>query len=182
MPSGTLPNAGSLGDPQITTGDYQTQINQLLAYVRSLQSEVAALSGTQIKEGAVRGVGTAASELVETSILDTRLAALGPKSIYSTSYPGASFVNLSSLPTEDQVAGVFFVRANAYTDSGGTFGDYWMPLPFFDATESAAGGYFKSSAFDIGVIYDETDGRIKPWGSSSSGADYRILEIARVKP
>ena len=77
MPTGTLPNAGSLGDPQITTGDYQTQINQLLSYVRSLKAEVDALSGTTLKEGAVRGVGTASNELVETSQLNTRLGTSG---------------------------------------------------------------------------------------------------------
>lgn len=77
MPSGTLPNAGSLGDPQITTGDYQTQINQLLAYVRSLQSELAALSGTTIREGAVRGVGDGASLLADKAVLDERLGTSG---------------------------------------------------------------------------------------------------------
>lgn len=77
MPSGTLPSAGSLGDANILTGDYQTQINQLLAYVRSLQTELASLSGTQIKEGAVRAVGTGLSDLVQTSRLNTRLATTG---------------------------------------------------------------------------------------------------------
>lgn len=77
MPSGTLPNAGSLGDPQITTGDYQTQINQLLTYVRSLQSEVAALSGTTIREGAVRGVGNGTGLLADKAVLDTRLGVTG---------------------------------------------------------------------------------------------------------
>lgn len=63
MPTGTLPNSGALGDSQVTTGDYQTQINQLLSYVRSLKAEVDALSGTEIKEGAVRGVGGSLGDL-----------------------------------------------------------------------------------------------------------------------
>lgn len=77
MPSGNLPNSGSLGDPQITNGDYQTQINQLLSYVRSLKAEVDALSGTEIKEGAVRGVGNGAGLLADKATLDARLGTGG---------------------------------------------------------------------------------------------------------
>jgi hypothetical protein len=86
MPSGTLPNAGSLGDPQITTGDYQTQINQLLAYVRSLQAEVSALSGTQIKEGAVRGVGNIDGGLYARGEIDAEVVFDNPSGQTLVSY------------------------------------------------------------------------------------------------
>lgn len=77
MPTGSLPANNYLGDGQRTTSEFQTGIDQLLAYANSLKAEVDALSATIIKEAAVRGVGTGATDLVQTSQLDTRLGTSG---------------------------------------------------------------------------------------------------------
>ncbi|WP_138438603.1 hypothetical protein [Marinobacter alexandrii] len=77
MPTGNLPVNNYLGDGQRTTSEFQTGIDQLLAYANSLKAEVDALSAAVIKEAAVRGVGTGLTDLVETSQLDTRLATTG---------------------------------------------------------------------------------------------------------
>jgi hypothetical protein len=195
MPSGTLPNAGSLGDPQITTGDYQTQINQILAYVRSLQAEVATLSGTTIKEGAVRGVGTAASELVETSQLDTRLGTsgnLGSAALLDTGTADtelatvgdndirymprgwqAVFAGTASSVTQSAMgspgAGLYAVR---FFGQGST--DY-TSLMYYDGANNASfssGLIDRTSAYWIDSVYMSPSGTITAEGwaiSKSSG-------------
>jgi len=77
MPNSTLPTNNYLGDPQRTTSEFQTAINQLQNWVNTLQAELNALSATTVKEGAVRSVGTGASDLVQTSQLNTRLGTSG---------------------------------------------------------------------------------------------------------
>ena len=77
MPSGNLPASGYLGDGQRTTSEFQGGIDDLLDYVRSLKSEVDALSATVIKEAAVRGVGNGAGLLPDKAVLDTRLGTAG---------------------------------------------------------------------------------------------------------
>ncbi|MCK2149541.1 hypothetical protein MYE70_10730 [Marinobacter alexandrii] len=83
MPTGNLPVNNYLGNGQRTTSEFQTGIDQLLAYANSLKAEVDALSAAVIKEAAVRGVGTGASDLVQTSQLDTRLGGAGNLSLDS---------------------------------------------------------------------------------------------------
>lgn len=70
MPNSSLPTTDYLGDGQRTTAEFQTQINNLQNWVIALQSELNALSGTTLGEGAVRDVGTGSSDLVEVSALE----------------------------------------------------------------------------------------------------------------
>lgn len=69
MPNGNLPINGYLGGGQRTTGEFQDGIDELLAYVNTLKSEVDALSSKVIKEAATRGVGTGASDVPANSDL-----------------------------------------------------------------------------------------------------------------
>lgn len=67
MPNSTLPPDNYLGDPERTTGEFQDRINQLQNWVNTLQAELQALSGTTVREGAVRGVGGGGTDLREAS-------------------------------------------------------------------------------------------------------------------
>lgn len=71
MPNGTLPVTGYLGDENRLTSEFQGGIDELLAYVKTLKTEVDALSAQVIKEAAVRGVGDASGLLTDRAIGDT---------------------------------------------------------------------------------------------------------------
>ncbi len=66
MPNSTLPSTDYLGDSGRTTSEFQTAIDQLQNWVITLQSELNALSGTTVQEGAVRDAtsNTASGTLV----------------------------------------------------------------------------------------------------------------------
>lgn len=71
MPNSNLPQDDYLGNPNRTTSEFQDAINDLLNWVNTLQAELDALSGTTVREGAVRDVGSGGSELVENDAIDT---------------------------------------------------------------------------------------------------------------
>jgi len=63
MPNSTLPGDNELGDSEITTGEFQTKIDQLATWINALQAELNALSDTTVREGAVRSVNGGAGPL-----------------------------------------------------------------------------------------------------------------------
>jgi len=69
MPNSNLPPKDYLGDVSRKTGGFQSGVNDVQNWVINLQDELSALSGTTVQEGAVRGVGTGSSDLVERGSL-----------------------------------------------------------------------------------------------------------------
>jgi len=66
MPNSNLPPDNYLGDPSRITSEFQDAIDDLQNWVNTLQSELNALSGTTVQEGAVRSAtsDTTAGNLV----------------------------------------------------------------------------------------------------------------------
>lgn len=155
MPSGTLPAEGSLGTPEISTGDFQAQINQLLAYVRSLQSEVAALSGTVIKEGAVRGVGDGASLLADKGVIDARLGTggnLGSMAVKSSE----DYLSSSTIPS------IIWSDTPTSSITQSTLGDPGSGLYLVKVDTTQAGNYQAVIFWDgqstvTGIAYHDTE-------------------------
>lgn len=178
MPTGTLPEAGYLGDIQRTTQEFQTGINEVLAYVLAVKAEIDALSNTELKEGSVRGVGTAASELVTNA----RINDIGPVQVYSVADPGPISVNYTQIPSADRKPGLFFVEVDAKTSGSGSFGKTWVTVPIVSFAQSSTGGLYDSSSFSVSAYYDAALQSFLPSGKTANGdEDYRITAIARNK-
>lgn len=103
MPTGNLPANNYLGDGQRTTSEFQTGIDELLAYVNSLKAEVDALSATVIKEAAVRGVGNATGLVPDKAVLDTRLGTGGNLGTAATKDFGTGDNELAEYRQQDVV-------------------------------------------------------------------------------
>lgn len=132
MPSGTLPIAGYLGDPQRTTNEFQGGIDELLAYVKSLKAEVDALSSNVIREAAVRGIGTAAGNVPDTAALNTRLGTSAnlnlaaeiedgrfDPALASTVWTGPATSTDSATWSEDGTGFYLFVWGDSTTEENG---------------------------------------------------------------
>lgn len=77
MPNSSLPGNTYLGDGQRTTVEMQNALDQVATWLNAAQAELNALTGTTLREGAVRSVGTGTDQIPDKEILDTRLGTTG---------------------------------------------------------------------------------------------------------
>jgi len=77
MPIGTIVADDYIDDPNRTVAEVQTALNQNFDYLRSMQSELGALSSTVLREASVRSVGNSAGNVPDKAVLDSRLGTTG---------------------------------------------------------------------------------------------------------
>ncbi|MGP4843302.1 hypothetical protein ACTXGQ_04150 [Marinobacter sp. 1Y8] len=134
MPNGPIAADDYIDDPERTTEEVQDALNQLFDYSRSLQVELEALSSTEIREAAVRSVGSGVGEVPDKAVLDARLGTTGdldlsnylPKSEFNPEAPtlvwsgAATTVPITSLSRSG--SGFYFVVSHSgIFSSAGTF-------------------------------------------------------------
>ena len=77
MPTGPIVADNYIDDPNRTTEEVQDALNQNFDYLRSMQSELGALSSTVLREASVRSVGNSAGNVPDKAIIDARLGTTG---------------------------------------------------------------------------------------------------------
>ena len=77
MPTGPIVADNYIDDPNRTTEEVQDALNQIFDYVRAVKSELDALSSPNLREAAVRSIGTLADNVPDTGVLNTRLGTTG---------------------------------------------------------------------------------------------------------
>jgi len=77
MPTGPIVADNYIDDPNRTTEEVQDALNQNFDYLRSMQSELGALSSTVLREASVRSVGNSAGNVPDKAVLDSRLGTTG---------------------------------------------------------------------------------------------------------
>ena len=108
MPSLTLPAQDALGNGTILTPDYQVGINELLDYVRAINTELTALSSSTLAEGAV-------------SIFATEQEHIDATATNKIANPAGVKAYIASLGNMAE-RNIFISTA---TPSGGADGDVW---------------------------------------------------------
>lgn len=73
MPTTQIVADNYIDDPNRSTEEVQDALNGLFDFARETEAELAALSGTRFKEGAVRNVGSDDDELPDNAELNSRL-------------------------------------------------------------------------------------------------------------
>lgn len=174
MPAKTLsmPASDYLGDPNRTTSEIQTGIDQLLDYVVALKAEIDALPSQTMEEGAIRALAALADDQAATSrallstpagVLATIAAKGWSKSTWAPQAPrqvwsgSSSFVPISAL--SERGSGFYIIRGGGGVNS---------TVYIYDTSYESEGGLRADTSSGSGSL-------------SFTGAVYNNLGFALVK-